>query len=243
MEGLRPSAQNAPSQDQPQPMDHDSDIEEYEPVIMTFYAPDTSDEPPEGPPIPPKIERKVIVQKRDVAVQVLAPNPDNPIVLDDDDEPVIIEPEPIAPPAEPDVVPQEQQPNPNPPNAQEPEIVELEPEPQPIAPPAEPAQPAVDPPAEPALAEPAVAEPARPAVAPPAEPAPAEPAVAPQADPAVLPEPDAEMEHEDVEEPVQVRRSTRRRRASTPPGVRGSGRPLRRSCKESSPKRPRSTRR
>ncbi|CAO4383805.1 unnamed protein product [Caenorhabditis nigoni] len=36
-----------PAQNEPQ-----EDVVEYEPVIMTFYAPDTSDEPPEGPPIP-----------------------------------------------------------------------------------------------------------------------------------------------------------------------------------------------
>ncbi|CAO4383790.1 unnamed protein product [Caenorhabditis nigoni] len=39
------SAQNEPEED----------VVEYEPVIMTFYAPDTSDEPPEGPPIPVRI--------------------------------------------------------------------------------------------------------------------------------------------------------------------------------------------
>ncbi|ULT93821.1 hypothetical protein L3Y34_003374 [Caenorhabditis briggsae] len=248
MEKPGASAQNAPQvQPQEQPMDHDSDIEEFEPVIMTFYAPDTSDEPPEGPPIPPKIERKISVQKHHVAVQVMAPNPDNPIVLDDD-EPVILQPEPIAPPAEPAVVAQGQEPNPNP---QEPEIVEIELPPERIAEPApaEPVQavpevmPAVAP-----QAEPAVAEPAQPAVAPPAEPVvvepelaepePAEPGPVEPDEPAVLPELEEEMEQEDVEEPVKVRRSARRRRASTPPGVRGSGRPPRRSCTVSSPKRP-----
>ncbi|CAO4383795.1 unnamed protein product [Caenorhabditis nigoni] len=72
----------APSQnpDPPTQNEPEEDVVEYEPVIMTFYAPDTSNEPPEGPPIPVRPapvpsahtwrDRRRIIPPRNAAHQV-----------------------------------------------------------------------------------------------------------------------------------------------------------------------------
>ncbi|PIC12059.1 hypothetical protein B9Z55_028680 [Caenorhabditis nigoni] len=73
----------APSQkpDPPTQNEPEEDVVEYEPVIMTFYAPDTSDEPPEGPPIPVR-PAPIPVRPAPVPLaRVAPPAPQHPVHL------------------------------------------------------------------------------------------------------------------------------------------------------------------